>query len=34
MHEVLFYETASGNKVVLDFIRQLSADEKKSSARI
>jgi hypothetical protein len=29
MHKVLFYETASGNEVVLDFIRQLSAEEKK-----
>jgi len=29
MFEVLFYATASGNEVVLDFIRQLSAEEKK-----
>ena len=29
MHNVLFYETASGNEIVLDFIRQLSAEEKK-----
>lgn len=29
MFEVLFYETASGNKVVLDVIRALSAEEKK-----
>ncbi len=29
MHQVLFYETASGNEAVLDFVRQLSAEEKK-----
>ncbi|HEV7659403.1 MAG TPA: type II toxin-antitoxin system RelE/ParE family toxin [Allosphingosinicella sp.] len=29
MHKVLFYRTASGNEVVLDFVRQLSAEEKK-----
>jgi phage-related protein len=29
MHNVLFYETPSGNEIVLDFIRQLSAEEKK-----
>ena len=29
MHKVLFYRTASGNDVVLDFIRQLSPGEKK-----
>lgn len=29
MFTVLFYETASGNEVVLDFVRQLSAGEKK-----
>lgn len=29
MHKTLFYETASGNEIVLDFIRQLSAEEKK-----
>ncbi|MGZ8285602.1 MAG: type II toxin-antitoxin system RelE/ParE family toxin [Allosphingosinicella sp.] len=29
MHQVLFYETASGNEVVLDTIRQLSSEEKK-----
>jgi phage-related protein len=29
MHEVLFYETRSGNKVVLDSIRQLAPHEKK-----
>jgi phage-related protein len=29
MHKVLFYQTASGNEIVLDFIRSLSDDEKK-----
>lgn len=29
MHKVLFYRTSSGNEVVLDLIRQLSAEEKK-----
>lgn len=29
MFEVLFYETASGNEIVLDFIRQLPAEERK-----
>ena len=29
MHHVLFYETASGNKVVLDTVRELTAEEKK-----
>jgi len=29
MHKVLFYQTPSGNKVVLDFIRSLSHEEKK-----
>jgi phage-related protein len=29
MFKVLFYETDSGNEIVLDFIRQLSAEEKK-----
>jgi phage-related protein len=29
MHLVLFYETASGNQVILDFIRELSAEERK-----
>jgi phage-related protein len=29
MHNVMFYETASGNKVVLDSIRDLSPEEKK-----
>jgi len=29
MHQVLFYRTASENEVVLDFIRELSAEEKK-----
>src|ERR1044072_2194155 len=30
MHRVLFYETSSGNKIVLEFIRELSAEEKKA----
>ncbi|MEA3000465.1 MAG: hypothetical protein QOK17_2298 [Sphingomonadales bacterium] len=29
MHEVLFYETVSGNKIVLNAIRELSSEEKK-----
>jgi phage-related protein len=29
MHKVVFYQTRSGNRVVLDFIRQLSDEEKK-----
>jgi phage-related protein len=29
MHQVRFYQTRSGNKVVLDFIRQLSDEDKK-----
>lgn len=29
MHEVLFYETLSGNKIILEFIRGLSAEDKK-----
>jgi phage-related protein len=29
MHDVRFYQTPSGNKVVLDFIRELSPDDKK-----
>lgn len=29
MHRAVFYETASGNEVVLDTIRQLSDEEKK-----
>jgi hypothetical protein len=29
MFKVLFYETASQNEIVLDFVRQLSAEEKK-----
>jgi phage-related protein len=29
MHKVVFYATASGNRVVLDFLRALPADDKK-----
>ena len=29
MHKVLFYRTYSGNDIVLDSIRELSAEEKK-----
>jgi phage-related protein len=29
MHKVLFYQTVSGNKIVLDFIRSLSDEEKR-----
>jgi phage-related protein len=29
MHKLLFYRTGSGNEVVLDFVRQLSTEEKK-----
>src|SRR5215213_4945109 len=29
MHQVLFYQTRSGNKVILEFIRNLPAEDRK-----